>query len=351
MTRIPISGICWKFTKNLPSKEEPTVKEDILVSVIVPVYNVEEYLQRCVDSILAQTHQNLDVILVDDGAKDSSGTICDGYARRDARVRVIHKENGGLSSARNAGIDIARGQWLEFVDSDDWLEPDAVASMLELALGERVELVVGGRWDVSAKTGKKKQGLCPPRQEVLSGEELVSRIFRWDNCDSSACDKLFHRRLFREIRFPLGVVCEDVPIMYKIVLDAGRVALLNKPIYNYFHRSGSITYTGISEKTFHFSRHTEVILSWIRQNCPTLETEATYLRVRSLVYAVQSVDLASRQDRQIFRENARECRKNLRDHIWFFLTSPLFGRKEKITDLLLALNLYRLLRPIFSRQK
>ena len=327
------------------------MNQDILVSVIVPVYNVEEYLGRCVDSILAQTYTNLEVILVDDGAKDSSGRICDEFAQRDARVRVIHKENGGLSSARNAGIDVAQGAYLEFVDSDDWLEPDAVESLLAAAQEHQVELVVGGRWDVSAKTGEKKKGLCPQSQEVLSGEELVSRIFRWDNCDSSACDKLFARRLFREVRFPYGVICEDVPIMYRIVLDAGRVALMDKPIYNYFHRSGSITYTGISEKTFHFSQHTAVILPWIRANHPKLETEARYLRVRSLAYAVQSVDLASAQDRKTFREHARECRKHLRGHIGFFLTCPLFGRKEKITDLLLALNGYRLLRPVFSRQK
>lgn len=327
------------------------MKQDILVSVIVPVYNVEEYLARCVDSILTQSYRNLEVILVDDGAKDSSGMICDDYAGKDPRVRVIHKENGGLSSARNAGIDVARGDWLEFVDSDDWIEPDAVEKMLCLALDCETELVVGGRWDVSAKTGEKKKGLCPPRQEVISGEEMVRRIFRWDNCDSSACDKLFSRRLFREVRFPEGVICEDVPVMYRIVLDAGRVALLDKPIYNYYHRSGSITYTGISEKTFHFSRHTAVILPYILQHYPALETEARYLRVRSLVHAVQSADLASEEDRNAFRALCEECRRDLRSHGGFIVTCSLFSPKEKITDLLLAFGLYRMLRPVFSRQK
>lgn len=327
------------------------MKQDILVSVIVPVYNVEEYLTRCVDSILVQTYGNLEVILVDDGAKDCSGKICDEYAGKDSRVRVIHKENGGLSSARNAGIDIARGDYLEFVDSDDWIEPDAVESMLSMARTHQVELVVGGRWDVSAKTGEKKKGLCPKKQEVISGEEMVSRIFRWDNCDSSACDKLFSRRLFQEVRFPEGVICEDVPVMYKIVLDAGRVALLDRPIYNYYHRSGSITYTGISEKNFHFSRHTAVILPYIRQHYPELEREARYLRVRSLVHAVQSVDLTSEEDRNTFRTLCEECRRELRSHVGFILTCPLFGRREKITDLLLAFDLYRTLRPIFSKRK
>ncbi|MGM9589478.1 MAG: glycosyltransferase family 2 protein [Faecousia sp.] len=327
------------------------MNQDILVSVIVPVYNVEEYLGRCVDSILTQTYQNLEVILVDDGAKDGSGAICDAYAAKDSRVRVIHKENGGLSSARNAGIDIARGEYLEFVDSDDWLEPDAVESLLREALTNQTELVVGGRWDVKATIGQKQQGLCPPRQEVLSGEKLVSRIFRWDHCDSSACDKLFAKRLFREARFPQGVVCEDVPVMYKIVLDAGRIAMLPKPIYNYYHRSGSITYTSVSDKNFHFARHTEEILSYIQAHYHVLEQEARYLRVRSLVYAVQSVDLASEEDRKRFCGPARDYRKALRRQIPFVVTSALFGRKEKVTDVLLAFNLYRSLRRIFSKQR
>ena len=325
--------------------------KDILVSVIVPVYNVEEYLCRCVDSILSQTYHNLEVILVDDGTKDNSGSICDEYAARDARVRVIHKENGGLSSARNAGIEIARGAYLQFVDSDDWIEPDAVESLLALALEHHVELVIGGRWDVKAKTGQKKIGLCPPKTEVISAEEMVSRMFRWDNCDSAAWDKLYHRRLFREIRFPYGKVCEDVPVMYKIVLDAGRVALLDKPVYFYYHRPGSITYSAVSEKNFHFSQHTAVILPYIQQHYPQLEKEARYLRLRSLVYAVQSVDLASPEDQKKFDAMCSVERKQLRCETGFILTCPWLSRKERLIFLLLAFGLYRGLRNLFTREK
>ena len=115
--------------------------QDILISVIVPVYNVEEYLPRCVDSLLSQTYEKLEIILVDDGTKDASDKICDAYAARDPRVKVIHKENGGLSSARNAGIDIASGEYLAFVDSDDWIEPDTYAHMLGIALKYGVKRV------------------------------------------------------------------------------------------------------------------------------------------------------------------------------------------------------------------
>ena len=115
-----------------------------LISVIVPVYKVEEYLARCVDSILGQTYRNLEILLVDDGSPDRCGVMCDEYASRDSRIRVIHKENGGLSSARNAAIDAARGEYIGFVDSDDWIEPETYEALLDMALAEKVKLVCAG---------------------------------------------------------------------------------------------------------------------------------------------------------------------------------------------------------------
>lgn len=170
--------------------------QEKLLSVIVPVYNVEQYLARCIDSILQQSYRNLELILVDDGANDSSGAICDQYAQKDPRVNVIHKENGGLSSARNAGLDAAKGEYVGFVDSDDWIEPGAYAAMIFLMEQQQVPMICGGRYDVDGKTGKKQVGLCPPKQERIRAEELVGRMFLWDNCDSSACDKLYCRDLF-----------------------------------------------------------------------------------------------------------------------------------------------------------
>ena len=318
--------------------------QDALISVIVPVYNVEAYLARCVDSILAQSHENLEIILVDDGTKDSSGAICDAYAQKDARVRVIHKENGGLSSARNAGIEAAKGEYLAFVDSDDWIEPEMYRHMLSLAKKYDTKLVCCGRYAVSQRTGGKKIGLCPPKEEQITAEEMVSRMFTWNGCDSSAWDKLYHHSLFQEFRYPVGKVCEDVPVTYRIVLRAGYVAMDDQPFYNYFHRAGSITYSNISEKNFHFAEHTAFIYPYIRENYPAIEKQARYLRVRSLVYSVQSVDLAGKD---AWAKYARQCagaRKELRKHIPFLLTSRLFGKKERLTDLLLACNLYRLLR-------
>lgn len=327
------------------------MNRETMLSVIVPVYNVEAYLPRCVDSILAQTHSNLEVILVDDGAKDASGAICDAYAAKDPRVKVIHKENGGLSSARNAGLEIASGEYIAFVDSDDWIEPDAYQHLLEVMERYDVRLVCGGRYDVDGGTGEKTVGLCPAKEEPISGEELAGRIFLWDGCDSSACDKLYHRSVLENFRYPEGKVCEDVPVTYKIVLAAEKAAMSDKPFYNYYHRPGSISMAfSITEKTFHFSQHTEVIYPYIRENHPAIEPQARYLRVRSLAHILLLLEQAEGEVRQQYADRYHHARKELKKHTLFFLKSSWFGKKEKITNLLLNLGLYRMLRPIFHRE-
>ncbi len=320
-----------------------------LISVIVPVYNVEEYLPRCVDSILAQSYDHLEVILVDDGAKDGSGAICDGYAAKDPRVRVIHQENGGLSSARNAGIQEARGDYLAFVDSDDWIEPDAYAHMLDRMERYGAKLVCGGRYDVDSATGERTLGLCPRKEEVISAEEMVGRIFLWDGCDSSACDKLYHRSLLETFRYPHGKVCEDVPVTYRIVLYAERVVLCPVPVYNYYHRPQSISTSAVSEKTFHFAQHTAEILPYIRQHHPGIAPQAEFLRVRSLTHPLLLLAQAPAQIRKTYQSQYRSLKKELWRHLPFVLKNPWFGAKERITDLLLMLGLYRLLRPVFHR--
>lgn len=319
------------------------------ISVIIPVYRVEHYLARCVDSVLAQTYRNLEILLVDDGSPDGSGALCDAYAEQDSRVRVIHKENGGLSSARNAGIEAATGDYLAFVDSDDWIEPDTYEAMLQTMKEKNVMLVCAGRYDVDGETGERSLGLCPEKEEVISGDTLAGRIFTWDHCDTSACDKLFHRSLFREYRFPEGVVCEDLPVIYRVALEAGKAAILPKPVYNYYHRPDSISTAAVSEKTFHYSGHTAVIYPYIRDNYPGIEPQARFLRVRSLYHLVLTLEQSRPEVRRTYATRCKAARRELWSHLGYILREPRFGKQEKVTDVLLAIGLYRLLRPIFHR--
>lgn len=320
------------------------------ISVIVPVYNVEQYLPRCLDSILCQSYENLEIILVDDGSPDGSGAICDGYAQKDPRIQVIHQENGGLSAARNAGIAAATGAYLAFVDSDDYLEPQAYAQMMNLARKYDVPVVVAGRWDVSGKTGEKTKGLCPGREEKIPAQELVGRIFLWDGCDSSACDKLFARALFQHIRFPVGMVCEDLAVMYRIILQADFAAMWPEPVYNYYHRPGSISGSNpISDKTFHFPRYAGEIYGYIREHHPALEPQAQYLRLRSLVLTMLAMH--KRPGAADYRAQYRQARRALRRSTPALLASPYFGAQERLTALLLAFGFYGALEPVYHAIK
>ena len=280
------------------------------ISVIVPVYNVEQYLSRCVESILAQSYQNLEIILVNDGSKDASGKSCDDYAGKDGRITVIHKENGGLSSARNTGLDAATGDYIGFVDSDDWIAPDMYARLLALLEKYDAQLACAGRYDVDADSGKQTLGLCPKAEECISGEALAGRIFLYDNCDSSACDKLYRRELLEGLRYPEGRVCEDMPVTYRIALRAQRAAMCEKPMYYYFHRRGSITKTReITEKTFHYSQNTAEIYPYIQKNYPAIAPQARYLRVHSQAHLLLLLSQADDKTRKQYAPQYRQTRR------------------------------------------
>ena len=206
------------------------------ISVIVPVYNVEDYLEECLDSLLAQTHENLEIILVDDGSTDRSGSICDRYGKMDSRIRVLHRENGGVSAARNAGLEAATGQWIGWVDSDDWVERDMFAFLLEQALGHGADIAVSGRFEEGRTTG-----FFGRREKTLLDREAALRLLlEEDGVDNALYDKLWNRELFRDIRFPLGKTYEDLAVVWQLFARAERVVLLPEQKYHYRYRRGSI---------------------------------------------------------------------------------------------------------------
>lgn len=311
-----------------------------LISVIVPIYRVERYLSKCVESILNQTYRHLEIILVDDGSPDGSGAICDEFAEKDSRIRVIHKENGGLSDARNAGIQVAGGEYLAFVDGDDWIEPDMYEAMLGLTEKYGAKLVCAGRYDENDSTGEMVIGLCPQREEALPGTEVVRRIFRWDGLDSSACDKLFHREIFHNIRFPVGRVVEDVPTIYRVVLLSEKAAMLPKPAYHYVHREKSITTASFSEKSFHTSENAAMVYEDIRKNHPELEPDARYLLVESQLCVAQDLALEDRAIREKFAREYTELLRSLRCQIGFAISYDRFGPYKWLVLTLTAFGLY-----------
>ena len=209
------------------------------ISVIVPVYKVEKYIHRCVDSILGQTYEDFELILVDDGSPDNCGAICDEYAAKDSRVVVIHQENGGLSAARNAGIDWAfansDSQWLSFIDSDDWVHPEYLERLLQAAR----------RWNCTASAcGLTKVNSQDLFHTIVSQSIIfdVEVYFKNRIADAiPACGKLYRKEHFRAIRYPVGRLHEDEFTTYKLLFLSDRIAVVESALYYYFTNPSGIT--------------------------------------------------------------------------------------------------------------
>lgn len=207
-----------------------------LISVIVPIYGVEAYLHQCVDSLLTQTHKNLEIILVDDGSPDGCGAICDEYAAKDSRVRVIHKKNGGLSDARNAGIDVAQGEYIGFVDSDDWVMPDMYEYLLQGILGYQTDISYCGYVNVRTAWIDYRN---EETDKVYTTETALNELF-FDRLGNFAWNKLYKAELWQDVRFPVGKNFEDIRTTYKLFERASRIAILKEPKYYYRIREDSI---------------------------------------------------------------------------------------------------------------
>ncbi len=211
------------------------------ISIVVPVYNVEKYLKRCIDSLIRQTYENIEIVLVNDGSKDNSGLICDALAEMDSRIRVFHKKNGGLSDARNYGIEHASGDYLCFVDSDDYISCDYCMKMYEIAIKEDADIVIcqydrfeGERFNDSSE--QKDNYIICDKHEAL--KNLYSRE---GELYTLAWNKLYKKSVIGDIRYPVGLVNEDEFTTYKFILNSEKIVVLDSVLYYYFRNENSIT--------------------------------------------------------------------------------------------------------------
>ena len=228
-------------------------RNDPLVTIIVPVYRVEKYLEECLDSIVSQTYGNLEIILVDDASDDRSGQICDEYAMHDHRITVYHKENGGVSSARNYALDRAHGDWYVFVDSDDWIEPDMVELLLNAAVSNHVDIVSCGI--IREQFNKQELLYFPECQRILRDiGEIAKGIFEEQIIAMTVWNKLYRAAFFRErgLRFPEGRNYEDAPILTEMILHCPCVLSLPECKYHYRIRMGSISNTATLKNTIDY---------------------------------------------------------------------------------------------------
>ena len=218
----------------------------VTISIIIPVYNVDKYLPKCLDSVISQTYKHLEIIIIDDGSTDNSGIICDEYALRDNRIIVIHQPNRGLSAARNSGLDIAKGVYVMFVDSDDYVEPSFCEKPLRIAIREQVDIVSFGYFKIGNKSTKVKTTNKP--RTVQASEAIKLLITLDDVIHGFVWNKLYKRALFEQIRFPVGRTFEDQGVNYLLFHSAKNIFISEESLYYYYRREKSISKAYYSPK-------------------------------------------------------------------------------------------------------
>lgn len=305
--------------------------ENPLITVVVPIYNVELYLKRCINSILKQSYSNLEIIMVDDGSEDNSGLICDEYEKKDERIQVIHKGNGGLSDARNAGINIAKGAFITFIDSDDFVSLDYIDSLYELILKYNT--------DISGCYHKKfaNDREIPKRIErkeaiILSGVEAVIDLCYQKHITNSAWGKLYRMSLFEKNRYPVGKLYEDLGTTYKLFLLCDKVAFSMEEKYYYFQRNNSIMHYDFSKKNMDRIILSEELYDNVKNVSRELRSAAETRLFISSVQVLREMPL----DNEKFKEEKSIVTK----YIKLYRKKVLFNKDVKKINRVIAFSTY-----------
>lgn len=310
------------------------------ISVVVPVYNVEKYIHKCLDSILSQTMEDMEIILVDDGATDNSGQICDEYQKKDARIKVIHKTNGGLSDARNAGTKEATGEYIIYIDSDDYIKETMIEKLYGLMTKYNPDVAVCGVYNVYAN-GQKPQ--CDVLEEFeCSNVEAFAHLMVGQKIPGGIWNKMIKREIAEKIDFPVGKLYEDAFYSTILMQKVKRVAVTTEPMYYYFHRKGSITTSPFKKRDMDIIEAYQKNMEVIKEKFPEIEEKAKF-RLDWAYFAVL--------DRILQLDDYRKCEqypevvRYLKKNTMSVLKSKYFYKSRKVGAAALFVNvrIYRML--------
>lgn len=302
-----------------------------LISIVVPVYNVENYLSDCLDSIYNQTYKNIEIILIDDGSKDKSGNICDRYVEKDKRAVVIHKENGGLSDARNVGIKRAKGKYVVFVDSDDIIDSTLIECLYSMVSGSETQI---GICDLLH---------CYPHEGVFFKEETKRTTFDSDDAIVemlyqrsflvAACGKIFPKKYFENIQFPVGILFEDSAIMYKLFDMTERIVYCDAQLYGYMHRDGSITTKTFSNRDYDILIICNEIIEYMQNRNKKLQRAANVYYTNACLRIFLNAPRNGDYDKMIIK-----CEEDIKKNRWKCVFDPKVRKKLRMSLLLFTLN-------------
>ena len=308
--------------------------ESPLISVIVPVYKVEKYLDRCIGSVIAQTYKNLEIIMIDDESPDNCPEMCDEYARRDTRIKVIHKKNGGLSDARNIGLAVATGEYIAFVDSDDWIESDFIEILYNNAEKEHADISIIGYtlvWD----DGRTRRFSQDDEYYTFDTDNAIRELLNQRKFQCMVCQKMYKNYIFDSVKFPIGKVYEDVAVGLPTFLRAKKIVVSGKSKYNYYQRNDSIVNSKFDKRKLYFLECCQFIIAYSDSHNKKYDIEAHSFYLRALMMLILPIYQENKEaDKDIYQYLEQEIRTH-KHYIW---KNPNMELKKKVVLSLICIK-------------
>lgn len=306
-----------------------------IISIIVPIYNVEKYLPKCIDSILNQTFKEFELILVDDGSLDNSGRICDEYSKKDKRIRVIHKENGGVSSARNVGVESSLGNYIGFVDPDDYIDKYMYQKMIDMCTIKNADIAICKFVrEINGQISEAKDGFYIRELDNVEG---LRECFKGILYRHSLCNKLFKKKCFEGIRFPEGRIHEDLSTTYRLLANSNKSVYINYSGYIYVKRENSILTSTFNEKRLQAFEGWKEILEFMLSKYYKLDNEViaafTYACIDNIYYIINQVKDYNKQKEYI---NIIKC--ILKDNYKNIIFNNILNLKYKLLINIVVVN-------------
>lgn len=295
--------------------------KDELISVIIPIYNVEKYIYRCLESVINQTYTNLEIILVDDESPDNCPQICDEYKQKDNRVTVIHKKNGGLSDARNTGINKCKGRYITFVDSDDWLPLNAIEILYYNLIKENADISSGNLKEIFknttyVNTSEKSTTV------TLNNEEAMQDLMYLHNLSNSASGKLYKKELFNHIKYPVGKLYEDLATTYRLFDISNKIVITDSIVYFYFQNSNSIMHKQYTNKRLESYKFVCEELVFINDNYPKI--------IKSAIYRLVFECLSILNDMPYICKDKKDIKATLKKYRKISIKDAKLSKKQKL---------------------
>lgn len=311
------------------------IDTDDKVSIIVPIFRVENELDRCLQSLLNQTYTNIEIILIDDGSPDNCPMMCDEYAKEDNRVKVIHKKNGGVSDARNYGLDIAKGKYIAFVDPDDWVDSDFIQILLANLKKEDADISIIGYtmvWD----NGRTRRFTNDNQYSVFEKEEAIRELFIQRKFQCMSCQKLYKATVFQEIRFPLGItIYEDVAISLLLFQRCNRVVFSGKSKYFYYQRRESAVHVKFNSEKLHILKYCEEIFQYSESlhGKYNIEVHTFYLKI-IMEFLLELYDL---DEKFKYKTLIYKLKKDIKKQWHYIFFNPYLEFRKKVVLIFLVM--------------